>query len=94
VFVGGFYEKDKERLANIMAYGEDLPPIDMKKILKKARENLQMPPEKDRFDECKLCLNVNCIPGQSQGYFGFGPVGRRLRCRKLFGFRRLQTTIF
>jgi hypothetical protein len=34
--------------------------------------------------------SFNCIPGRSRGYFGFGPV----RCRqKLFGFRRLQTTI-
>jgi hypothetical protein len=39
--------------------------------------------------------NNYCIPGQSRGYFGFGPVHHRLRrcCWKLFGFQWLQTTI-
>ena len=46
---GGFYEKDKARLANIMAYGEDLPPPDRQKVL---RRPVELPPV-DRFEECK-----------------------------------------
>ena len=50
---GGNKERDKERLSNIMAYGEDLPPIDMQKIQKKM-EGVDLEEEKkiDRFDEC------------------------------------------
>ena len=46
----GFYEKDKKRLANIMAYGEDIEPPDKTKFVRPPP-----PPEPyvDRFDECK-----------------------------------------
>ena len=44
-----------------MAYGEDLPPPNFKEILKKAREDMVTPPEKDRFDECKC---INCLVKQ------------------------------
>ena len=49
-YSGGFYENDKRRLANIMAYGEDLPKPDLKKAVAKARP--PSPPAVDRFDEC------------------------------------------
>lgn len=54
-FLGGFYEKDKERLANVMAYGEDIPPPDWKKAIKRILPDDDYKPV-DRFDECKCML--------------------------------------
>ena len=51
---GGFYEKDKARLANIMAYGEDLPPPDVKKVQRKIAGDDFAESRLDRFDECKF----------------------------------------
>lgn len=48
---GGFYEKDKERLANMMAYGEDVPPPDFKKAIRRAEPEEE--PRMDRFEECR-----------------------------------------
>jgi len=50
--VGGFYEKDKARLANIMAYGEDMPPPDLEKRARLLARQKKEEPEIDRFDEC------------------------------------------
>ena len=46
---GGFYEKDKDRLCNIMAYGEDVPPASINRVIEKiiAKET----PERERFNE-------------------------------------------
>ena len=49
---GGFYEKDKARLANIMAYGEDIPPPDPEKRARLLAQKKKKEPEIDRFDEC------------------------------------------
>lgn len=48
-------EKNKQRLANIMAFGEDIDPKDKKK--KKLQVQIQEPPV-DRFDECMLTFDV------------------------------------
>ena len=51
-FISENLDKEKERLANYMAYGEDLPPI----TAQRKEEILRVktpPPEIDRFDECK-----------------------------------------
>ena len=48
---GGFYEKDKERLVNMMAYGEDVPQPDIKKAIKRIMPDKE--PLMDRFDECR-----------------------------------------
>ncbi|ELU02060.1 hypothetical protein CAPTEDRAFT_165907 [Capitella teleta] len=45
----GFYEEDKIRLANMMAYGEDLPPKNVKKARAMGKPKPQ--PKVDRFDE-------------------------------------------
>ena len=51
--LGGFYEKDKNRLANIMAYGEDIPPPDWRKAIKRMNLDEDDRKEVDRFDERK-----------------------------------------
>ena len=45
-------ERQKERLANIMAFGEDIDPHKKKKAVPQ-REPTEME-DVDRFDECKL----------------------------------------
>ena len=46
----GFYEKDKSRLANIMAYGEDIPPPDWKKVIQRIAPQELSPT--DRYSWC------------------------------------------
>lgn len=48
---GGFYDKEKDCLSNIMAYGEDVPPIDAEKAFMRGLPKEE--PTIDRFDECK-----------------------------------------
>ncbi|XP_064604431.1 UPF0193 protein EVG1-like [Liolophura sinensis] len=43
--------KEKIKLANIMAYGEDLPPPDMNKIRELAERKMKVKVKVDRFDE-------------------------------------------
>lgn len=45
--------REKEKLANIMAYGEDVPNIPMERVRKRLESP---PPEPDRFDERKCLL--------------------------------------
>ncbi|KAI0216676.1 UPF0193 protein EVG1 [Lamellibrachia satsuma] len=45
----GFYDKEKDRLSNIMAYGEDVPPIDAEKAFMRGLPREE--PIIDRFDE-------------------------------------------
>ena len=59
----GFYEKDKDRLVNIMAYGEDLPPPDLGKAIAKHIE-VDIP-SVDRFDECKHIVEYSYRPIKS-----------------------------
>lgn len=45
-------EKEKQRLSNIMAYGEDVKPPSKAEMLEKIRQkNSRNAPKKDRFDE-------------------------------------------
>ena len=47
-------EKEKQRLSNIMAYGEDVKPPSKAEMLEKIRQkNSRNLPKKDRFDESK-----------------------------------------
>ena len=44
------YDKEKQKLANIMAFGKDMEPMK----IKQPRPKKQEPDEEiDRFDECK-----------------------------------------
>jgi hypothetical protein len=43
--------REKEKLANIMAYGEDVEKIPISRVQKRLETP---PPEPDRFEECKL----------------------------------------
>ena len=50
-------EKEKQRLSNIMAYGEDVKPPSKAEMLEKIRQkNARNLPKKDRFDESKYFL--------------------------------------
>jgi len=51
---GGYYDKEKDRLGNIMAYGEDIPPIDAEKAFMRGLPKEE--PKVDRFDECKCII--------------------------------------
>lgn len=42
--------REKEKLANIMAYGEDVDKIPLERV---RRRLATPPPEPDRFDECR-----------------------------------------
>lgn len=61
-------QKDKDRLSNMMAYGEDIAPPSSASLQaareKMWREQLQQLDEPDhgmdRFDECKLVLDI-CV---------------------------------
>ena len=50
-FVENISDEEKTRLVNIMAYGEDIPPPDPKKVRMRMLKNKE--PEPERFDECK-----------------------------------------
>ena len=41
--------REKEKLANMMAYGEDIEKIPMQRVRKRLETP---PPDPDRFDEC------------------------------------------
>lgn len=46
--------KEKEKLANIMAFGQDIDPqAERAKRAQQQREEYVEEPEVDRFDECK-----------------------------------------
>jgi len=44
-------DKEKSRLSNIMAFGEDVQPPSREETLRKHREKMQAMPKIDRFDE-------------------------------------------
>jgi len=51
----GVYEKDKERLANMMAFGRDITPasVNSKVILRRQQQlEVDSDEETDRFQEC------------------------------------------
>jgi len=55
----GVYEKDKERLANMMAYGEDIAPASGETsgkvfLRRPEKEEDESDEEIDRFQECKI----------------------------------------
>ena len=56
---GGFYDKEKDRLSNIMAYGEDVPPIDPEKAFLRGLPKQET--KVDRFDECKCMTLKLCL---------------------------------
>ena len=47
-------EKEKEKLANFMAFGTDLPPPSEMKRMPREYVEPEEAPRVDRFDECKL----------------------------------------
>ena len=51
----GVYEKDKERLANMMAFGQDIvPPSETGKVASRPqKQEVESDEEVDRFQECK-----------------------------------------
>jgi len=55
VNVDGKYEKDKERLANMMAFGQDIAPSTetSKVVRRRQKSEAESDKEVDRFQECK-----------------------------------------
>ena len=50
-------EKEKEKLANVMAFGQDLPPPSEQKRVPRPYVEPEEVPDIDRFDECKfVCI--------------------------------------
>lgn len=52
MLLDGVYERDKQRLANLMAFGEDVEPATQNRPVRQVRREEEEEVEVDRFEEC------------------------------------------